>query len=66
MSSIIESGCPEATEEVSGVVEQIIHRVISSLSHGVCPITNSMFCVNPDDCPGCKPIMEEMLRSLVQ
>ena len=62
MSSIVESGCPEATEEVSGVVE----RVIQAVAFAVCPITLASFCQYPDICVGCKPVMEEMLRGVVQ
>jgi len=62
MSSIIESGCPEATQEVSGVVE----RVIQAIAFAICPINLSDYCQYPDICVGCKPVMEEMLRSVVQ
>ena len=60
--SIIKSGCPEATKEVSGVVE----RVIKGIAFGWCPITSADYCPYPDICEGCRPVMEEMLRSVVQ
>ena len=60
--SIINSGCPEATKEVSGVVE----KVIKAIAFAICPITLVSFCQYPDICEGCRPVMEEMLRSVVQ
>ena len=60
--SIINSGCPEATEEVSVVVERIIQGIV----FGWCPITLADYCPYPDICEGCRPVMEEMLRSVIQ
>ena len=62
MSSIIESGCPEATEEVSGVVE----KVIKAIAFAICPINLSSYCQYPDICEGCRPVMEEMLMEVFE
>ncbi|MBI5000769.1 MAG: hypothetical protein HZB92_04485 [Euryarchaeota archaeon] len=57
---------PEVAQEDSGEFERIIGQMILSLSDEVCPITGFIICVDPDECPGCKPIMEEMLRSALE
>ena len=64
MSSIltINCGCPEATEEVSGVVE----RVIKAIAFAICPITLADYCPYPDICEGCRPVMDEMLMEVFQ
>ena len=61
--SIIKSGCPEATEEVSG---EIVKRVIQAIAFAVCPITLVNYCQYPEICEGCRPVMEEMLMSVIQ
>ena len=60
MSSIIESGGPEATQEVSGVVE----RIIESIGFAKCPITLSGFCEYPGSCVGCYEIIDDYLEMI--
>ena len=56
--SIIESGCPEATQEVSGVVE----KVIKAIAFAKCPLTLSGICEFPESCIGCYDIIDRELE----
>jgi len=62
MSSIIESGCPEATKEVSGVVE----RVIQAIAFACCPVTLSGNCGFPKYCIGCYEVIKAELKEVLQ
>jgi hypothetical protein len=60
MSSTIERGCPEATKEVSGVVE----CAIEAIAFAKCPITLSGYCEFPKYCIGCYEVIDGYLEAL--
>ena len=62
MSSIVERGCPEATKEVSGVVEKSIYAI----AFGKCPITLSGYCEYPGNCIGCYEVIDANLKEVLQ
>ncbi|MCK5024598.1 MAG: hypothetical protein KAR56_03175 [Thermoplasmata archaeon] len=57
MSSIVECGCPEAAQEVSGV-----ERMIKSIAFALCPITLSGTCEYPNFCLGCHEIIDWVIQ----
>ena len=62
MSSIVERGCPEATKEVSGVVE----RSLKAIALAKCPITMSGYCEFPKYCIGCYEVIDMNLEEVLQ
>ena len=66
MSSIIESGCPEATQEVSGVNERVVKDSIYAIAYATCPITKSGYCEYPDSCIGCYEIIDAKLQEVIE